>query len=99
MFGINVLSLEQKLLYGKEKVQDVKDDLKGENEKALEISGVEDQALSYIKRPEIHDRHPRRRDLFHTSISKVGIHLWRKEARRDTTLRMDDYTVAEDLAC
>lgn len=57
----------------KEEIEDVEGDLAGEKEKVSEIFEVRDQALLYIKRLEVYNLDSRPRDLFHASVSEMGI--------------------------
>lgn len=54
----------------KKKVENVKDDLKRAKEKLSKVCGVEDQALLYVKRPEVYSCDRRQRDLFKALVSE-----------------------------
>lgn len=68
-------------------------------EKVYEKFDVEDLAFLNKKCDEFHNREPRRRDLFHTSVSKMGIHFWMKSATCDMMVQMAEYTATGDISC
>lgn len=65
---------------GWKEVCDVKGKLKGKKANGSEMFEVLDQAFLYIKKPAVYIRIPRRRVLFHASVSRMGTHFCRKEA-------------------
>lgn len=56
-----------------EVVGDVKENPEGERTRKICWVEEEQQALLYVKNPAVYRRKPRRRDLIHSSVSKMTI--------------------------
>lgn len=59
----------------------MEDNLEEGNEQLSEVFENKGQALLCLKCFAVHNRDPRRRDLFHALVSKMEIQFWRNGAK------------------
>lgn len=97
--GVNFRYSTRSLFAAMEKEEDEKEDLEVAAESASEMFEMEDKEILCIKNPILLTRGARLRDLFHPSVSEMGIQLWREGATWDTLLQRADFNATADLAC
>lgn len=97
--GLLFYSWNRSLLATNKKANDVQGVSEYKKKRVSEVVAAEDQALLYVKRPVVYIYDRRRKDLFRSSVSEVGIHLCRRVTTRDTMLQVADYSASRDNAC
>lgn len=81
-----------------EMVEGVKLDPEGSSFRLLHVLEIEDRALIYTKSPEVFNQDPRRRDLFHGSVSKMPNRFWREDPTWESSLAVADYSVGSEAS-